>query len=300
MKKTYGLVEAGGTKFVCAVASSPQDLCEELRFPTTTPAETLARVVVYFQEVQKKYGHLAGLGVGCFGPVDLDTNSPTWGFVTATPKPDWADTDVAGFLSRSLTLPVAFDTDVNAAALGENFWGAGQGLDNLVYLTVGTGIGGGVLSGGKLVHGLVHPELGHFLLSRDPKDTFSGSCPYHGFCAEGLASGPSLEKRWGKKAQELPPEHPAWDLEAKYLAQALLAFITCFSPQKIILGGGVMEQRQLFPKIHAEVLRLNNGYFRSPALTAEGIVNYIVPPSLGNRAGILGALALARMTHGEL
>ncbi|NNM67623.1 MAG: ROK family protein [Spirochaetales bacterium] len=292
MKKTYGLVEAGGTKFVCAVASSPEDLREEVRFPTTEPAETLGRVVEYFQAAQKKWGRLEGLGIGCFGPVDLDKNSPTWGFVTATPKAGWADTNVAGFLSHSLELPVVFDTDVNGAALGEHLWGAGAGLDNLVYLTVGTGIGGGVLSGGRLVHGLVHPELGHFLLSKDPQDTFTGSCPYHGSCAEGLASGPSLEKRWGKKAQDLPPEHPAWDLEAAYLAQALLAFMTCFSPQKIILGGGVMEQLQLFPKIHKEVLRLNNGYIRSPSLTPQGIVNYIVPPSLGNRAGILGALAL--------
>ncbi len=290
----YGLIEAGGTKFVCAIATGPQDVRDEVRFPTTTPQETLARTLEYFQDAQRRHGRLASLGIGCFGPVDLNPASPTWGYVTATPKPGWQDTEVAGFLGRALGLPVGFDTDVNGAALGEHLWGAGQGLANLIYLTVGTGVGGGVLLNGQLVHGLVHPEVGHFLLAPASTDSFPGLCPYHGHCVEGMAAGPALEKRWGRKAFELEPSHEAWILEAHYLAQACLAYVTCFSPQRIILGGGVMEQKQLFSLIQKQLLTLNHDYIRSPSLTQEGITSYIVPPGLGNKAGILGALALAQ------
>lgn len=299
MKPLYGAIEAGGTKFVCAVGTGPDDLRDEVRFPTTKPEETLGRALDYFRQAQKKHGRLTAFGIGSFGPVDLDRASATWGSITATPKPHWADTPFAPLFAREWGVPVGFDTDVNGAVMGEQRWGAGQGLDNLVYLTIGTGIGGGILSGGRLVHGLVHPEAGHILLPRDPLvDGYKGFCPYHDNCLEGLAAGPALEKRWGMKGSELGPDHPAWDLEAHYLALGLLNFLSVLSPQRIILGGGVMDQPQLFPLVRKKLLELNNGYLRHPALTPEGIDQYVVPPGLGNRAGILGALALAEEANG--
>jgi fructokinase len=294
MKPLLGAVEAGGTKFVCAVGTGPDDLRDEVRFPTTTPAETLGRALDYFRKAQVQHGPLAALGIGSFGPVDLDRASPTWGSVTSTPKPHWAQTPVATLFASEFGIPVGWDTDVNGAALGEHLWGAGQGLDSLVYLTIGTGIGAGVLVGGQLVHGLVHPEAGHVLLPRDPKaDPFPGVCPFHGDCWEGLAAGPAIAKRWGTEGSSLGPEHPAWALEARYIALGLQGLLGALSPQRFILGGGVMAQPQLFPLVRRELLRLNNGYIRHPSLTPGGIDRYVVPPALGNQAGILGALALA-------
>jgi fructokinase len=293
MKPLFGAIEAGGTKFVCAVGTGPDDLRDEVRFPTTSPTETLGQALDYFRQAIAKHGPLAAIGMGSFGPLDLDPMSPTWGNVTATPKPNWSDTPFATVFRDAFRVPVGFDTDVNGAALSEARWGAGQGLNDLIYVTVGTGFGGGAISGGKLVHGLVHPEMGHLLLSKLDGETFAGNCPFHGHCVEGYTSGPAIEKRWGKKAYELPPDHPAWDLEATYLAQAVLAYVTTLSPKRIILGGGVMDQQQLFPKLRSEVLRLNNGYIQSHALSPAGIGTYLVPPALGNRAGVLGAIALA-------
>ncbi len=294
MKKLYGAIEAGGTKFVCAVGTGPEDLRDEIRFPTTKPEETLGQALDYFRQAEKKYGKLTALGIGSFGPVDLDPSSPTWGSITATPKPFWADTPVASLFRKEFGVPIGWDTDVNGAVLGEHRWGAGRGLDTLIYLTIGTGIGGGVMINGTLVHGLVHPEAGHMILPRDTKtDPFRGSCPFHDSCLEGLAAGPSFEGRWGKKGAELPPDHPAWDLEAHYLALGLQSFLSILSPQRIILGGGVMDQPQLFPKVRQKLLALNNHYIRHASLTEAGIDSYVVPPALGNRAGILGALALA-------
>lgn len=299
MGPLYGAIEAGGTKFVCAVGTGPDDLRDEVRFPTTKPAETLSQALDYFRQAQKKHGRLTALGIGCFGPVDLDPKSPTWGSITATPKPHWADTRVAPLFREEFGVPVGWDTDVNGAVLGEARWGAGRGLDTLIYLTIGTGIGGGILAGGHLVHGLVHPEAGHIILPRDPDvDPYRGTCPFHDSCFEGLAAGPSFEGRWGKKGIELPADHPAWDLEAHYLALGLQSFLSTLSPQRIILGGGVMDQPQLFPKVRQKLLELNNGYIRHPSLTPEGIAGYVVPPGLGNRAGILGALALAEAAVG--
>jgi len=294
MKPLFGAIEAGGTKFVCAVGTGPEDLRDEVRFPTARPAETLGQALDYFRQAEKKHGKLTALGIGSFGPLDLDPASPTWGHITATPKPHWSDTPVATVFRQEFGIPVGWDTDVNGAVLGEHRWGAGQGLDTLIYLTIGTGVGGGVMAGGHLVHGLVHPEAGHILLPRDPSvDPYQGFCPFHDNCLEGLAAGPSFEGRWGKKGADLPPDHPAWDLEAHYLALGLQAFLSVLSPQRIILGGGVMDQPQLFPKVREKLLALNNHYIRHPSLTPEGIDGYVVPPGLGNRAGILGALALA-------
>lgn len=287
----FGGVEAGGTKFVCAVGAGPDDLRAETRFPTTTPAETIRQAIEFFQPYR---GRLAALGIASFGPVDLNPQSPTWGYITSTPKPGWANTDLAGPLRRALGVPVGFDTDVNGAALGEHRWGAAQGLDTFIYLTIGTGIGGGAMVGGRLVHGLLHPEMGHIRLPRDPqRDPFPGVCPFHGDCFEGLASGPALEKRWGARAETLPAEHPAWALEAHYIALALTSYICTLSPQRIILGGGVMAQPQLLPQIRAGVQALLNGYIQVPALL-DSMETYLTPPALGNRAGVLGALALAQ------
>lgn len=298
MTYLYGGIEAGGTKFVCAVGSGPDDVRAEVRFPTTTPAETISQAIAFFEAQRHAHGPLAGLGIASFGPVDPNPASPTFGYITTTPKPGWAQADLAGPLRRALGVPVGFDTDVNGAALGEWRWGAGQGLDTLIYLTIGTGIGGGALVGGRLVHGLLHPEMGHLRLPRDPvRDPFPGLCPYHGDCLEGLAAGPALEKRWGARAETFDPGHPAWALEAHYIGLALSAYILILSPQRVILGGGVMAQAHLFPLVRAEVQRQLNGYVQSPAL-ADQIDAYIVPPALGNRAGVLGAIALAQQAAG--
>lgn len=293
----YGGIEAGGTKFVCAVGSGPDDIRAEIRFATTTPAETIGRAIAFFREQAQRWP-LAAVGIAAFGPVDLHPGSPSFGFITTTPKPGWANTDLAGEVGRALDLPVGFDTDVNGAALGEHRWGAGRGLDTFLYLTIGTGIGGGGLARGQLLAGLVHPEMGHIRLPRDPAiDPFPGSCPYHGDCLEGLASGPALRARWGQPAETLPDDHPAWDLQAHYLALALNNFICTLSPQRIIVGGGVMSRPVMFPLLRAKVQALLNGYVQHPALLSQ-IENYIVPPALGNRAGVLGAMALAAAARG--
>lgn len=293
MERLFGGIEAGGTKFVCTVGSGPDDVRAEIRYPTTTPEETLGRAIEFFRE-QHAAAPLAALGVGCFGPVCLDPASPAYGFITTTPKPGWRMTDVVGTLRRGLGLPVGFDTDVNAAALGEAAWGAGRGLENILYLTVGTGIGGGALVGGRPIHGLVHPEMGHLRVPHDhADDPFEGVCPYHGDCLEGLASGPAMKARWGGSAETLPAEHPAWALEAGYLAAAISSYILTLSPQRIILGGGVTGQPRLLPLTRREVVRLLAGYVQAPEIL-ERIDDYIVAPGLGNRSGMLGALALAK------
>ncbi len=287
-------IEAGGTKFVCAVGTGPDDLRAEALFPTTAPAETLARVVDFVQAVQREHGPVAAIGVAAFGPLDPDPASPTYGHITTTPKPGWAHTDFVGALRQHFDLPIAFDTDVNGAALGEWRWGAAQGLDTFLYLTVGTGIGGGGMARGRLLHGLIHPEMGHIRMARDPqRDPFPGSCPFHGDCLEGLASGPAIAARWGQKAESLPPDHPAWELEADYLAQALHTFICTLSPQRVILGGGVMAQEHLLVRIRQRVRASLNGYVQSAAILKH-IDTYLVPPALGARAGVLGAIALAQ------
>ncbi len=284
----YGAVEAGGTKFVCAVGTGPDDVRALTRFPTTTPEETLARTLDFFRSQPEPP---VALGVGSFGPLDPDPSSPTYGYITRTPKPGWSHTDVAGTLGRALGVPVAFDTDVNAAAVGEHRWGAARGLDTFIYLTVGTGIGGGGLVGGRRLHGLVHPEMGHVLVPRAPGDDFAGHCPFHGACLEGMAAGPALQARWGRPGADLSADHPAWDLEAHYLAHGLVNFILTLSPQRIILGGGVMQQPHLLPRVRRRVGALLNGYVAHPAL--DDLDTYIVAPGLGDRAGVLGALALA-------
>ena len=289
----FGGIEGGGTKFVCAVGTGQGEILAETRFPTTTPDETLARAVDFFKEQTRSLGPLAAIGVASFGPLDPRSASDKFGRILQTPKPGWTNADIVGPLRAAFDVPIAFDTDVNGAALGEWRWGAAQGLDTFIYLTIGTGIGGGGLINGKLMHGLLHPEMGHIPLPRNPAlDPFEGSCPFHGDCFEGLASGPAMEKRWGVKAETLPPEHPAWDLEAGYIALALRSFICTLSPQRIILGGGVTQQPHLMPLIRLKTQATLNAYVQSPSIL-ENIDTYIVAPALGGRAGALGAIALA-------
>ncbi|MGQ9683942.1 MAG: ROK family protein [Anaerolineae bacterium] len=291
----YAGVELGGTKIVCAVGTGPDDIRDELRFPTPSADEALPRICGWLCG----QGKLDAVGVACFGPLDPDPSSPTFGYVTTTPKPGWAQTDVVGALRAALGAPVGFDTDVNGAALGEWRWGAARGLDTFVYLTVGTGIGGGAMVNGRLLHGLMHPEMGHLRVPHDrARDPFGGSCTYHGDCLEGLAAGPAIEARWGQRGESLPPEHPAWELEAHYLALGLVNYILTLSPQRLILGGGVMAQAQLFPLIRSEVQSLLSGYLQLEPLL-RGIDEYIVPPALGGRAGVVGALALAEIAAGS-
>jgi fructokinase len=273
------------------MGTGPDDLRAEERFPTTTPEETIERAIAFFAQQPEAP---AAIGVGSFGPVDPDPASPTFGSITTTPKPGWAHTDFVGALRRALDVPVGFDTDVNAAALGEHRWGAAQGLDTFIYLTIGTGIGGGGMVNGQLMHGMMHPEMGHIRIPHDRKrDPYSGGCPFHGDCLEGLAAGPALEARWEQRGETLPGDHPAWTLEAEYLALALVNFICTLSPRRIIMGGGVMAQPQLFPMVRRRVEALLNGYVQVPQILEE-IDDYIVPPGLGNRAGVLGAIALAQ------
>ena len=285
----YGAIEAGGTKFVCAIGTGPENL-ETIRIPTTTPELTLAEAVRFFRSSKLP---VRAVGIGSFGPVDLHPASATFGYITSTPKAGWRDCDFAAVISRSLTVPVGFDTDVNAAALGEARWGAATGLTDFIYLTIGTGIGGGALVNGSLLHGLMHPEMGHIRIPHDRVlDPFPGNCPFHGDCLEGLASGPAMQARWGVSPDSLQPDHQAWMLEAHYLALGLVSWICTLSPQRIIMGGGVMQQAGLFTSIRREVSTLLGGYIQSGELT-EQIDQYIVPPKLGNLSGVLGALALA-------
>lgn len=283
---TYGGVEAGGTKWVCAIGTGPDDLHELTTFPTTTPAETLERTAAFFTQ----NGGVAAVGVGSFGPLDL-----AHGRITTTPKPGWAGTDVVSALELALDVPVAFDTDVNAAALGEQRWGAAEGLDTFCYLTVGTGIGGGIIARNRLLHGLLHPEVGHMLIPHDrERDPFAGVCPFHGDCFEGLASGSSLLERWGRRGEELTDRPEVWELEAEYVALGVVNVICTVSPERVILGGGVMKQPALLPLVRTRVQELLAGYVSAPELS-DGIGAYLVTPALGDRAGVLGALELARL-----
>ena len=287
----YGGIEGGGSKWECAIGTGADDVRARATIPTTTPTETIDRVVAFFESGEA----VTALGIGSFGPVDPDRSSSTWGHITTTPKPGWAHTDVGQEIARRLAVPVVFDTDVNAAALGEHLWGAARGLRTFCYVTVGTGIGGGVMANGALVHGLVHPEFGHMRIPHDRAvDPFDGVCPYHGDCWEGLASGRALEARRGRPAHELGDDEPLWDLEARYLALGLVSVISTLSPERILVGGGVMEQPGLLSLVREQVRGLLNGYV--PRIDERE--DYIVTPGLGSVAGVLGAIALAQ-THDD-
>lgn len=281
-----GAIEAGGTKMVLAVADENLQILYRLTLPTKEPEETVAGMMAFF-----KAHPVDALGIGSFGPLDLNPASASFGSITKTPKLPWRDFPLLSVFQQELQVPCCLDTDVNAAALCEAALGAGRGLQNCVYVTVGTGIGGGVYAQGQLVHGLMHPEVGHMLLRSHGDDPApEGFCPYHAGCLEGLASGPAMEKRWGAAPRDLPPGHPAWTLEAYYLAQMCMNLMMTLSPEKIILGGGVMSQRHLFPMVRREMLALMNGYI--PCV--EEADSLIVPPECWPDSGLLGALLLAQ------
>lgn len=280
----FGAVEAGGTKFVCGIGTGPEDLTVA-HVSTTSPDATLAAVTDFFRQEKR----LDAVGIGSFGPIDINPGSTQFGHITSTPKSGWRDYNIVGAIRDVLRVPVGFDTDVNAAALGESHWGAGRGVTDFIYLTVGTGIGGGAMVNGQMVHGLAHPEMGHLPIRHDrTRDPFPGCCPYHGDCLEGLASGPAMQARWGMPAESLPADHPGWNLEAHYLAQGLTHLVYVLSPQRILLGGGVMRQVCLFDLIRTEMKQALGEYVQP---------GDVLPAQLGSRAGVLGALVLAQQAY---
>ena len=282
-----GALEAGGTKMVCAIGDESGKIYEQVSIPTETPEITMPKLISYFEERK-----IEALGIGCFGPIDPDKKSETYGYITSTPKLAWADYNIVGTMEKSLMIPVGFDTDVNGSVLGEVTFGQAKGKKCVVYVTIGTGVGAGIYIEGKLLHGMLHPEAGHILLTQRQDDTYEGTCPYHKTCLEGLAAGPAIEARWGRKAVELKDDARVWDLEAYYIAQALVDYILILSPQMIILGGGVMHQEQLFPKIRSYVKKMMNGYIKTKEMA--DLDHYIVPASLHDDQGIMGALELGR------
>ncbi|HTW66254.1 MAG TPA: ROK family protein [Bryobacteraceae bacterium] len=276
----FGGIEAGGSKFICGVGTGPADI-QTIQFPTTLPAETIGRAVEFF----RSHGPLTAVGIASFGPIDPNLQSPRFGYITSTPKQDWRNYDFVGAIRRALAVPVAFDTDVNAAAVAEHRWGASRGVSNFIYVTVGTGIGGGAIIGGRLIHGRLHPEMGHVRIPHDlVRDPFAGNCPYHGDCLEGLASGPAIQARWGLAGNLLPDGHRAWDLEAEYLALGIANWSFTLAPELVILGGGILNRAELLPKIRERLAGVLNGYGEPPTLA---------PPGLGPLSGVLGAIALA-------
>ena len=281
-----GALETGGTKMVCAVGDENGKILQKTSIPTTTPDETIPRILSWFED--KK---IEALGVASFGPVDLDPGSPTYGYITSTPKTEWKDFDLLGSLKKGLPVPMGFDTDVNGSLLGEVTYGTSKGISDAVYITIGTGIGGGVISGGNLLHGMLHPELGHMKMLPHPDDHYTGKCPYHKYCFEGMAAGPAIGERWGKPAYELSDRPEVWELEAWYIAQAVSNLILILSPKRIILGGGVMHQEALFPLIRAKVPEILNGYIETKEL--QDMDSYIVPASLHDDQGIMGCIRLA-------
>lgn len=287
-----GALEAGGTKMVCAIGDDTGKIFEQISIPTKTPEETVPEIIDYFRNAQ-----IEALGIGCFGPIDPDKRSNTYGYITSTPKLAWADYNIVGAFEKELNCPVGFDTDVNGSVLGEVTFGQAKGKSCVVYVTIGTGVGAGIYIEGKLLHGMLHPEAGHVMIQRREGDNYQGKCPYHKTCLEGMAAGPAVEERWGRKAIELKDRREVWDLEAYYIAQALTGYILTLSPEMIILGGGIMHQEQLFPMIRGYVKEMLGGYIKTEEL--ENMESYIVPASLNDDQGIMGALELGRRALAE-
>ena len=291
-------VEAGGTKVLAVLGYGPHDIVDQVRIPTTTPEATLGALLTFFSE-QTAGGNIpAAAGIASFGPVELRKESPRYGQILTTPKPGWSNTDVLGPLRESLGVPIGFDTDVNGAALAEGRWGAARGLDTFVYLTIGTGIGGGAVVNGKIAHGMIHSEMGHIVVPHHPADAFTGRCPFHGDCLEGMAAGPAIEARWGQRAEHLTEGElkSATEMEAWYLAAGIRSLVYLLAPQRVILGGGVPKLPGLFGLVRSALIEMLGGY---PGLPEHAAEDFIVPPGLGDLAGPGGALALAELALEE-
>lgn len=288
-----GALEAGGTKMVCAVGNEDGKIQKRVSYPTEIPEKTMPQIIGFF-----KGEGIQALGIGCFGPLDLNRGSASYGCITSTPKLAWANYNIVKIFYEALAVPVGFDTDVNGAMLGEVAFGAARGCSTAIYITIGTGVGVGVYANNALLHGLVHPEAGHVLIERKPNDLYHGKCPYHANCLEGLAAGPAIMERWGKPAAELADKKEVWELEGDYIAQAVANYILVLSPQKVILGGGVMHQKQLFPLVREKTVQKLNGYLQDEVLQKH-IDDYIVAPGLGDDAGITGALLLGLAAAGR-
>lgn len=287
----FGAIEAGGTKINCAFGLNHEAVLERARIKTENPETSLQQVEAFFDQCIAKYGAMEALGIACFGPVDLDVNSPTYGYVIQTPKPEWSFTSVVPRFEAKYGIPVGFDLDVNGAAIGEHRFGAGRDISNLCYVTIGTGIGVGVIAGGRSLNGLLHPEFGHIPLHKIEGEP-DGICESHKNCAAGLASGPAIEKRWGAPAHTFALDHPVWKSQAHYVASLCNAITLAYSPQRIILGGGVMEQKHLLDGIRKEFQDVLAGFV--PALErSNGVESYIMTPQLGTLSGIAGAFVLA-------
>jgi len=288
-------VELGGTKCVCILGTGPGDIRDQVSIPTGERDSTLARINAVLDGWKDTHGPFEALGVGSFGPVDLRPASKTFGYITSTPKPGWKNTDVLGRLAGHRNIPVQFNTDVNGAALAEGRWGAARGLHDFAYITVGTGIGVGLIVAGRPVFGCNHPELGHIRIARLPADTWPGICQFHGDCLEGLASGPAIGARAGIAGGEIPADSPVWEPVTDALGQLLHTLLLGTAPQRILMGGGVVVSRpELLPRIRARFVKTLNGYLDLDDLTG-GVDNYVVAPGLGGLAGPLGALALASL-----
>ncbi|MGM0238266.1 MULTISPECIES: fructokinase ScrK [Enterococcus] len=286
MTKFYGSIEAGGTKFVCAIGDENFKIIERVSFPTETPEETMPNVIAFFQQHQTD---LAAIGVGSFGPIDIHKDSKTYGYITSTPKLPWQHYDFIGELKKHFSVPMTWTTDVNAAVYGEYVAGSGKGLNSAVYYTIGTGVGGGAIQEGRLIEGFSHPEMGHMQVKPHPEDDFAGACPFHGDCLEGMAAGPAIEKRLGKKGQDLAADDPYWEIEAYYLAQCVYNTTLLLRPEVIILGGGVMKQQQMMKNVRQAFTKLVNDYVEVPALE-----QYIVFPALEDNAATVGCFAMAK------
>ena len=278
-------IELGGTKTVVAIGTTEGRVIEEMRFPTTLPEETLGIAIEWLHE----RGTPECIGIAAFGPIGIVPKRDNYGRILATPKPGWAGFSLIDAFSNAFpNAKLTLDTDVNAAALAEAKIGAAAGLDDVAYITIGTGIGGGILSGGHLIHGALHPEFGHLKVPRQPGDDFAGVCPFHLDCLEGLASGPSIAARWSTPAHEIPADHPAWDTQAWYLAHGILSLLAIVSPSRVIVGGGVSQVAGLHRKVHDKLVEIAAGYF--PPVLEPG---YVAAPALGQEAGICGAFLLA-------
>jgi fructokinase len=289
-----GGIEAGGTKFLCSVTDRDGSTLRETRIATSTPAETLGAVNTFFRDAQRTHGSLSALSAGSFGPLSLNPLAANHGHITSTPKPGWENVDLLGRLRHGIDAPMTLDTDVNCAAVGERLFGSGQGLDSFCYVTIGTGIGVGLLIGGAPHGGANHPEAGHIAVPRAPgDDAFAGICPFHGDCLEGLACGPAMRARWGVPAEQLPADHPAWDIAADYIAALCATLTYVIRPDRIIVGGGVM-QPQMYPRVRAALVTKLAGYDASMRTIDMG--DYIAAPTAGASAGLTGALALAYRT----